>query len=318
MNYVDLIILIVILFFAREGQKRGFLVQLFDILGFLAALIGSLTFYQYVSQALTTLLNVPQIAADPIAFLLVWLLTEFIFFNIFATLFRKVFSSQADKPVNRYLGFIPATLNALLFVAFVLLFVVSLPISTQIKKDIFAAKIAPVLIDNATAIEKPFNNIFGPITKRSFTFFTVSPDEKECQPLGFTTNNVSVDYKSEQTMFNLVNQERQKAGTKPLVWNEQMAQVARNHSTDMFARNYFCHYSPEGKDVGDRLAAANIDYAAAGENLAYAPDVTRAHNGLMNSPGHKRNILDPAFTKVGIGAIDGGVYGKIFTQVFTN
>ncbi|KKR60955.1 MAG: hypothetical protein UT99_C0004G0001, partial [Candidatus Curtissbacteria bacterium GW2011_GWA2_40_31] len=89
-------------------------------------------------------------------------------------------------------------------------------------------------------------------------------------------------------------------------------------SKDMFKRGYFSHYSPEGKDVGDRLEDSSINYSLAGENLALAPDVIRAHNGLMNSEGHRRNILDPAFSKIGIGAIDGGVYGKMFTQVFTN
>lgn len=52
-------------------------------------------------------------------------------------------------------------------------------------------------------------------------------------------------------------------------------------------------YSPEGKDVEDRY-------------------------GLMDSPGHRRNILDPAFAKIGIGVIDGGVYGKMTTQLFTD
>ena len=97
-----------------------------------------------------------------------------------------------------------------------------------------------------------------------------------------------------------------------------MAKVGRNHSRDMFSRGYFSHYSPEGKDVGDRLDEAGIDYSAAGENLALAPTVSRANSGLINSLGHKRNILDPSFSKIGIGVVDGGVYGKMFTQVFTN
>ncbi|OGE06220.1 hypothetical protein A2W70_03650 [Candidatus Curtissbacteria bacterium RIFCSPLOWO2_02_41_11] len=119
-------------------------------------------------------------------------------------------------------------------------------------------------------------------------------------------------------MFEFVNQERIKRGIKPLVWDERLTEVGRSHSKDMFGRGYFSHYSPEGKDVGDRLQDAGIAYTYAGENLALAPDVTRANNGLINSEGHRRNILDPAFEKIGVGAIDGGVYGKMFTQVFTN
>ena len=95
-------------------------------------------------------------------------------------------------------------------------------------------------------------------------------------------------------MFSLVNEERAKFGVKVLVWDENLAKVGRNHAKDMFKRGYFSHFSPEGKDLGNRLDEADIDYLAAGENLALAPSVSRAHTGLINSPGHRRNILDPS------------------------
>ena len=94
--------------------------------------------------------------------------------------------------------------------------------------------------------------------------------------------------------------------------------MARDHATDMWERKYFGHVSPEGKDVGNRLREAEVDYNYAGENLALAPTVSTAHVGLMNSEGHKENILDQNYYKVGIGVIDNGVYGKMFVQVFTN
>lgn len=318
MNWVDVLIAAVVIFFAAEGQKRGFLVQLFDILGLLVSLISALTFYSLASQLLTNFLNVPRIVADPIGFLLVWFATEAMFFTIFTSFFRKIFEKNHQTPINKYLGFIPSSANAILLVSFMLIFAISLPINTQLKGDIFESKIAPALINNATTLEKPFNSIFGPITKRSFTTLTVSPDERKCQELGFSTTNTAVDKSSENAMLELVNKERAKSATAPLEQENNITQIAREYSKDMAKRNYFCHFSPEGKDVGDRLSETNISYAVAGENLAFAPSVTTAHTGLMNSPGHKRNILDPAFRKVGIGVIDAGIYGKVFVQVFTN
>lgn len=318
MNWVDLLILAIVVFFAIEGQKRGFLVQIFDILGLIVSLFSALTFYSLASQVLTNFLNIPRIAADPVGFLLIWIFTEIIFFTLFANFFKKIFQKNYQASFNKYLGFIPASVNALLLVSFILLFAISLPINTNFKGEIYKSKIAPFLIDHATALEKPFNNIFGPITKRSFTFLTVSPNEKDCQKIGFSTTNVTVDQTSENTMLDLVNKERAKVGSAPLEMNSSLLEVAREYSKDMAARDYFCHYSPEGEDVGDRLNAQDISYAIAGENLAYAPTVNTAHTGLMNSPGHKRNILDPAFREVGIGAIDTGIYGKVFVQVFTN
>jgi uncharacterized protein YkwD len=55
-----------------------------------------------------------------------------------------------------------------------------------------------------------------------------------------------------------------------------------------------------------------------GENLALAPSVDLAHIGLMNSPSHRENILDPNFKRIGIGIIDADPYGKMITQVFTD
>ena len=318
MNWVDLLILIVVAIFALEGLRRGLVVQLIDIIGFLVSLVASLTFYPQAAALLVKFFNLPKIAASPVGFLFIWLIIETLFFTIFEKLFRNFLPKLAEKPFNKYLGFIPAALNALLFLSFVLLFIVSLPIRPDIKKDIFNSEVGSGLINTASTLEKPFNSIFGPIAKQSLTFLTVKPEEKGSVDLGYTQNQLTIDTEREQKMFQLVNQERAKIGIKPLVWDEKRAQVGRAHSKDMFARGYFSHYSPEGKDVGDRLESAGINYTIAGENLALAPDVNLAHTGLMNSPGHKRNILDPAFNKVGIGVIDGEIYGKMFTQVFTN
>src|SRR3989344_6095540 len=282
MNWVDLVIIIVVLLFSIEGVRRGFFVQVFDIIGFLASLIVSL------------------------------------FFSLSTNLIRKFLSRFSNIFVNKFFGFIPACANALLFLLFALLFVVSLPIRPDIKKDVLDCKIGSQLVDKAQFLERPFNSIFGPIAKQTLTFLTVNPKETGSIPLEFTQKQLSVDVASEQKMFELVNQERVKNGVRPLIFSENLAEVGKAHSKDMFEQGYFSHYSPGGKDVGDRLADAGIAYTYAGENLALAPDVIRAHNGLINSEGHRRNILDPAFKKIGIGAIDGGVYGEMFTQVFSD
>ena len=94
--------------------------------------------------------------------------------------------------------------------------------------------------------------------------------------------------------------------------------MGRKHSSDMFARGYFAHYTPEGESPFDRMNAAGVKYVSAGENLALAPTLMLAHNGLMNSPGHRANILRPQFGRVGIGIVDGGVRGLMISQEFKN
>ena len=122
----------------------------------------------------------------------------------------------------------------------------------------------------------------------------------------------------EKQMLDLVNQERVKAGLKPLAPDPELTEVARKHSADMFARGYFAHDTPEGVTPFDRMRAANVRFLTAGENLALAPTIPVAHTGLMNSPGHRANILRPEFGRVGIGVMDGGMRGLMVSQEFRN
>lgn len=121
----------------------------------------------------------------------------------------------------------------------------------------------------------------------------------------------------EQQMLDYLNQERVKAGVAPLKIDMRLVQTARTKSKDMIDHKYFAHTSPVlGQFHVIIKQAVGSDYGYLGENLAGAPTVQIAHNSLMNSPGHRNNILNPKYTHIGIGIIDGGPYGKMFTQHF--
>ncbi|NLN06347.1 MAG: hypothetical protein GX167_01840 [Firmicutes bacterium] len=121
---------------------------------------------------------------------------------------------------------------------------------------------------------------------------------------------------AEKHMLELVNAERVKAGLAPLIVDMELVKLARLKSEDMVKNGYFSHQSPTYGSPFEMMKAAGITYRIAGENIAGAPTVERAHSGLMNSPGHRANILHPAFTHVGIGIVNGGPYGMMFTQMF--
>ncbi len=120
----------------------------------------------------------------------------------------------------------------------------------------------------------------------------------------------------EQQMLNLVNSERVKNGLAPLQVDMEMTRLARMKSQDMIDKNYFSHTSPTYGSPFTMLRNAGITYRSAGENLAGAGSVSRAHTNLMNSSGHRANILNSSFTHVGIGIVKGGPYGMMFTQLF--
>ncbi len=107
----------------------------------------------------------------------------------------------------------------------------------------------------------------------------------------------------EKDMLVLVNAERRKAGLAAVRWDGRLAEVGRAHCQDMVARNYFAHEDPGGATVAERLRKARMGFLTAGENLAFAPTLAIAHQGLMDSPGHRANILRPTFGRLGVGIV---------------
>jgi uncharacterized protein YkwD len=133
----------------------------------------------------------------------------------------------------------------------------------------------------------------------------------------------------ERRIFQLTNEGRRKNGLPPLDPDDSLALKAREKSDDMLKNNYFSHTSPEGKTIKDRMQeekpASFRTISRIGENIYmgsrfdYSVDVkTQARmivDGWMTSPGHRRNILDPNYTHLGVGvaAKDKDCYA---TQIF--
>lgn len=103
-------------------------------------------------------------------------------------------------------------------------------------------------------------------------------------------------------MLARVNAERQKARVPLLKPNPKLDVAAQRHAGDMLARAYFAHESPEGKTVRERARAAGYDWRSVGENIAEGQlSVAEVMETWMNSPGHRRNILDKGFKELGVG-----------------
>ncbi|MGE5549384.1 MAG: CAP domain-containing protein [Bacteroidota bacterium] len=127
------------------------------------------------------------------------------------------------------------------------------------------------------------------------------------------TQNLTAD---ENYILQQVNAERAKAGLAPLQIDYRLVQTARAKSRDMIQNGYFGHQSPTLGSPFDQMRAAGITYRTAGENIAGNSSAAGAMQAWMNSPGHRANILNGSFTKIGIGVVNGGPYGKMLTQQF--
>ncbi|MFC9622402.1 CAP domain-containing protein [Streptomyces sp. NPDC056930] len=115
-------------------------------------------------------------------------------------------------------------------------------------------------------------------------------------------------------LLKLVNSARSAVGCSPLTLNPKLTKAARKHSADMASHRNMSHTGSDGSDPGDRITHAGYDRSAYGENVAYGYTTPESvMTGWMNSPGHRRNILDCSFKEIGVGLAQPGNY---WTQDF--
>lgn len=123
----------------------------------------------------------------------------------------------------------------------------------------------------------------------------------------------------EAEVVRLVNIERQKEGLQPLVASAELSNVARLKSEDMAKNNYFSHTSPTYGSPFDMMKQFGISYRTAGENIARGQLTAQSVvNGWMNSSGHRANIMNPSFNKIGVGHFKSSNGTNYWTQMFTN
>ncbi|MCC0784772.1 sporulation protein [Clostridioides sp. ES-S-0108-01] len=131
---------------------------------------------------------------------------------------------------------------------------------------------------------------------------------------GSTSENFSA-YQKE--VVDLVNIERSKAGLNPLTLDSSISNVATKKSQDMIDNNYFSHNSPTYGSPFDMLKKFGISYKTAGENIAMGQKTPKeVVNAWMNSEGHRKNIMNPNFSKIGVGVAQKNGGSIYWTQIF--
>ena len=214
--------------------------------------------------------------------------------------------TNAQSVLNRIAGIIPALFIGVLFTT------VSSRIVTLADDGLLAAEVNN---SNSYQLTAPYirltENYLSPRIANISAVATENPATEI-----YATSAFKLRPDLEYEMLILLNKERKKRGLQPLTADEPMRKVARAHAQDMLRRGYFSHVTPDGKDPFYRIKKAGIKYKHAGENLAYASTLAKAHNGLMHSKLHKEAILNPQFKRVGIGIADGGKNGLMIAQEF--
>jgi len=320
-------VLLLLLVSALDGTRRGLLLGTLDLLAAAVAFVAALVAERPLGERLMTLL--PALSpplAHLVAFLAVLVGVQMVTGLTLGRLVLAVARGVAAGPLaglDRLLGILPGVVRGALTIALFLLPFALVPFVPSVSQGIEQSTLANRLVAAALEALPSVEATFGQDIEAGLPSLVVAPPEAEGEsarplPVGPPPGDLVPEADAEQRMLELVNGERTRAGLRPLVAEARLRQVARAHSLEMFQFDYFSHNSPTSGSPFDRMHAAGVQFVVAGENLAYAPNVEIAHQGLMNSPGHRANILRPEFGHVGIGVVRSQVQGSMFTQDFTN
>lgn len=161
-------------------------------------------------------------------------------------------------------------------------------------------------LDHAAVYEKNDNYVtyfFDQYDKNRVKATLAIPKDVEAKKEGFYgAASKALRTTDEKLMLRLMNWERAEYKKPALSPYTALKPVTRGHSENMAKNNFFSHTDPEGRDPFDRMKAEGIRFSMAGENLSMGyPNVFAAHWGLMNSKGHRENIMQSGFKQADVG-----------------
>lgn len=323
LNWVDAIIFTIIILYGIEGYGLGLIYALFDLCKFVISFIAGLKGYALLAIILINVTHMPKGYANAVGFFIGAVGTEILCHLLFRKLVRKINDNLQKNQylslgLSNFFGMFPGMLSGVILIMFLLTVITALPVSPFLKSAIASSQSGAFLIARSESVEGQLATIFGGAANETLNFLTVEPQGNTTVKLDFTLSNGKIDANAEKQMFLMVNEQREKNGQDVLSLDPKLTQLAQDYAQYMLSHGYFSHYTPDGLSPFDRMSQRDILFQYAGENLAFSANVDLAMQGLMNSPGHRANILSPNFHRVGIGVVDAGMYGEMFVQEFTD
>lgn len=316
MNFVDVLLLIAILFPIASAYQRGLLLSASDLICWLGSLVLAFLCNPAISQLLNRAFPSAVNWSKPFSFIFSALIFKILLDLLAGNLLRYIPGYVHRSLTNRILGIVPGLFNGLLWAAFLATMLLLFPLNSMIPERVRESTIAGPLVSEIGWLGEKFRTVFS--GGKDFLKSPPHTGAGQTVKLSFKVADSRPNPSLEAEMLILINKERRLKRLEPLAADPEMQVVARKHSADMFAKGYFSHTNLEGLDPFDRMADEHVVFVTAGENLALAQSLEIAHEGLMKSPGHRANILNGTFGRVGIGIQDGGFYGLMITQNFRN
>lgn len=323
MNVMDVAFFLFVGFYAVRGFQRGLVREGLDFVGLFLGIALAVKLY-FIPSALFRMVGWPQGWSHVIGGAIIFV-ASVIGCALVAKRIHKAKHTVIMTQGFKLGGAVFASIWSALFASFVIIVLTVLPASAGTHQSIGDSLVGKTLLSSGSPIY-PVMERYARKEARNALFFlrqyfvqlepkkSTTTDGEELFEFD-PTSDIQLDPAAETAIFNLVNNERKSRGLSTLRVHIRIRRVARAHSQDMYQKGYFAHRNRDGMDPFDRMADGGVVFTFAGENLAMAPTIDLVHQGLMNSPGHKKNILSPDFTDLGIGVYQGS-YGLMVTQNF--
>ena len=311
------VLLVVVLY---RGYRRGFIRELADLL---LLVVGALVAFRTADASSSFLES--WTGASPIVSRLVGGFVVFFAIQFGgAYLLRRLMRMMGPvRTVDRVAGVAAAGVWLVIGVTMMLLVASAIPFGDPIDGLLGRSRAVELVAGDESAAKNAVSAIVGDRVLEALVNLNQLLGDRQVVVDGTDTVTIPVlegglvDAREAATaVFDLLNRARVDAGVDPLAWSTALAEVAAGHGFEMYEEGYFSHVSPATGTVADRMAKVGILYRVVGENLALSPTAESVHDGLMASLGHRENMLDERFTRVGISAVEGPL-GLMVVQVFS-
>jgi len=320
LDIADALFIVFLIAWCVHGCGRGFLLMSARLFIFLASVFVAVLSYPGASSSISAKSNFPADYANLLSFLAIFGLTYVAlglsFTRFVRTGFIRILGGLHLGRVDRLAGVLPAIVAGVVWASLILSVLSFFPGGNFIKDRVARSKTGAPIVHIASVIEPQVKKIAGGVIEDTVTFLTRRERNHTWKPNIPKGTRIRIDAAGEIYMLGRINEERGLRGLRLLKPDTRLRDIARSHSMDMAVNNYFDHKSPTTGYLDDRLLDAGMAYFIAGENLAYAKSVELAHIALMESEGHRENVLRPNYGKAGIGIMRVDGFGYMCTQVF--
>jgi uncharacterized protein YkwD len=318
MNWVDFVLILIVLLTVWSAWSRGFILEILGLVNWVGSLVVAFIFYPYIASLLIKIFPSLELWKLPLGFIITAIIARILIGLITRRIAIATSAYTNQTLLNKSLGIIPGFVHGIILAAIIAALLLALPLMDGINSAVRNSVIANQLSVKMETVDQKLSPALNKAIYQTLNDLTIHTKSDDFLKLPFKVTHAVVDSSLEIKMIELVNKDRAEEGLPPLKRDQELTKVGREHSRDMFARGYFSHVTPDGKDPFDRMKANDIHFLTAGENIALAQTISIAEYGFMHSPGHRANILNPAFRHIGIGILDGGIFGLMISQEFKN